>query len=116
MKILEWTEKEARLPVEGSIGLQGHGGGSPEGYDGKDVGYRNVRMKKLGLIPASADLITKRPTARSAMIRTPAGWRSATRARQKTCDPFSLATASAAIRLNSIFDPVTILEFVSFSE
>jgi hypothetical protein len=48
VKIMEWTETEARLPVKGSIGLQVHGGGNPEDYDGKFVRYRNVRVKKLG--------------------------------------------------------------------
>ena len=48
VKIMEWTETEARLPVKGSIGLQVHGGGNPEEYDGKFVRYRNVRVKKLG--------------------------------------------------------------------
>lgn len=48
VKIMDWTETEARLPVKGSIGLQVHGGGKPEEYDGKYVRYRNVRVKKLG--------------------------------------------------------------------
>ena len=48
VKIMEWTETEARLPAKGSIGLQVHGGGSPEDYDGKFVRYRNIRLKKLG--------------------------------------------------------------------
>lgn len=47
-KIMEWTETEARLPVKGSIGLQVHGGGEPQDYDGKFVRYRNVRVKRLG--------------------------------------------------------------------
>lgn len=48
VKIMEWTETEARLPLQGSIGLQVHGGGKPEDYDGKFVRYRNVRVKRLG--------------------------------------------------------------------
>lgn len=48
VKIMEWTETEARLPVKGSIGLQVHGGGDAKDYDGKFVRYRNVRVKKLG--------------------------------------------------------------------
>ena len=48
VKIMEWTETEARLPVKGHIGLQIHGGGKPEDYDGKFVRYRNVRIKRLG--------------------------------------------------------------------
>src|SRR5687767_12163083 len=48
VKIMNWTETEARLPVKGSIGVQVHGGGKPEDYDGKFVRYRNVRVKKLG--------------------------------------------------------------------
>lgn len=47
-KIMEWTETEARLPVKGSIGLQVHGGGKPEHYDGKYVRYRGVKVKRLG--------------------------------------------------------------------
>lgn len=47
-KIMEWTETEARLPLKGSIGLQVHGGGKPEDYDGKFVRYRNIRVKRLG--------------------------------------------------------------------
>ncbi len=48
VKILEWTETEARLPVKGHIGLQVHGGGQPEDYTGKFVRYRNIRLKLLG--------------------------------------------------------------------
>jgi len=48
VKIMEWTETEARLPVKGHIGLQIHGGGKPEDYNGKFVRYRNVRVKRLG--------------------------------------------------------------------
>ncbi len=48
VKIMEWTETEARLPAKGHIGLQIHGGGKPEDYDGKFVRYRNIRIKRLG--------------------------------------------------------------------
>ena len=48
VKIMEWTDTEARLPVKGRIGLQVHGGGAPEDYDGKFVRYRNIRVKRLG--------------------------------------------------------------------
>ena len=48
VKIMEWTEREARLSVRSSMRLQVHGGGSPEDYDGKYVRYRNMRVKKLG--------------------------------------------------------------------
>jgi hypothetical protein len=48
VKIMEWTETEARLPVKGSIAVQVHGGGKPEDYDGKFVRYRNIRVKRLG--------------------------------------------------------------------
>ncbi|HEV7867487.1 MAG TPA: DUF1080 domain-containing protein [Chthoniobacteraceae bacterium] len=48
VKIMEWTEAEARLPVKGHIALQVHGGGKPEDYDGKFVRYRNIRVKRLG--------------------------------------------------------------------
>ncbi|HSJ01927.1 MAG TPA: family 16 glycoside hydrolase [Verrucomicrobium sp.] len=44
MKIMEWTETEARLPVAGSIGLQVHGGGD---FTKQFVRYRNVRVKKI---------------------------------------------------------------------
>jgi hypothetical protein len=47
-KIMEWTETEARLPINGHIGLQIHGGGKSEDYDGKFVRYRKIRVKKLG--------------------------------------------------------------------
>jgi hypothetical protein len=48
VKIMEWTETEARLPVKGHIGLQVHGGGKPEDYNDKFVRYRNIRVKPLG--------------------------------------------------------------------
>ena len=44
MRIMTWTETEARLPVEGSIGLQVHGGGNQVG---QFVRYRNIRIKDL---------------------------------------------------------------------
>ena len=44
MQIMTWTETEARLPVEGSIGLQVHGGGNGVG---QFVRYRNIRIKNL---------------------------------------------------------------------
>ena len=47
-QIMQWTETEARLPVNGHIGLQVHGGGKPADYDGKFVRYRNIRVKNLG--------------------------------------------------------------------
>jgi sugar phosphate isomerase/epimerase len=51
-EIMTWTETEARLPVEGHIGLQVHGGGSQVG---RFVRYRNIRVKNLApSTPASA--------------------------------------------------------------
>jgi hypothetical protein len=47
VKMMEWTETEARHPATGSIALQIHGGGKPEDYKGKFVRYRNIRVKKL---------------------------------------------------------------------
>jgi len=44
MQIMTWTETEARLPVEGHIGLQVHGGGNQVG---RFVCYRNIRIKNL---------------------------------------------------------------------
>ncbi len=44
MKIMEWTETEARLPAKGSIGLQVHGGGD---WTKHFVRYRNIRVKDL---------------------------------------------------------------------
>ena len=41
---MTWTETEARLPVEGHIGLQVHGGGN---HVGAFVRYRNIRIKNL---------------------------------------------------------------------
>lgn len=47
VKISEWTETEARHPLQGHIALQVHGGGSPEDYNGKYVRYRGIRVKEL---------------------------------------------------------------------
>lgn len=44
LKIVTWTETEARLPKEGSIGLQVHGGGD---WTKNFVRYRNIRVKDL---------------------------------------------------------------------
>jgi hypothetical protein len=44
MKIMEWTETEARLPAKGSIGLQVHGGGD---WTKHFVRYRNIKVKDL---------------------------------------------------------------------
>jgi hypothetical protein len=47
VKIMEWTETEARHPQTGHIALQIHGGGSPANYQDKFVRYRNIRVRKL---------------------------------------------------------------------
>jgi hypothetical protein len=47
VKVMEWTETEARLPVKNHIGRQVHGGNRPE-FTGKFVRYRNIRIKPLG--------------------------------------------------------------------
>lgn len=44
VKIMEWTETEARLPVKNHIALQVHGGGD---QTKQFVRYRNIRVKKL---------------------------------------------------------------------
>lgn len=44
VKIMEWTETEARLPVKNHIALQVHGGGD---FTKQFVRYRNIRVKKL---------------------------------------------------------------------
>lgn len=44
VKIMEWTETEARHPERGGIALQVHGGGD---YTGQFVRYRNIRVKPL---------------------------------------------------------------------
>jgi hypothetical protein len=45
-KFMEWTDKEKRLPDDGGIALQVHGG-APERFYGKTVRYRNIRVKAL---------------------------------------------------------------------
>ena len=45
VKIMEWTETEARLGAKGHIALQIHGGGGAK--PGQFVRYRNIRLKKL---------------------------------------------------------------------
>jgi Domain of Unknown Function (DUF1080) len=47
VKIMEWSETEARHPASGGIALQIHGGGTPANYNGKFVRYRNIRVKTL---------------------------------------------------------------------
>ncbi|HRE80612.1 MAG TPA: DUF1080 domain-containing protein [Opitutaceae bacterium] len=47
VKFMEWTETVARLPAQGHIALQIHGGGKPENYQGKFVRYRAIRVKRL---------------------------------------------------------------------
>ena len=46
VKFMEWTDKEKRLPDDGGIALQVHGG-APERFFGKTVRYRNIRVKTL---------------------------------------------------------------------
>lgn len=45
VKIMEWTETEARLPAKGHIALQIHGGKGAQ--PGETVRYRNIRVKAL---------------------------------------------------------------------
>ncbi len=45
VKFMDWTETEKRLPDEGSIGVQVHGGGD---LTKQFVRYRNIRVKVLG--------------------------------------------------------------------
>ncbi len=45
-KFMEWTDKEKRLPDDGGIALQVHGG-APDRFFGKSVRYRNIRVKAL---------------------------------------------------------------------
>lgn len=45
VKIMEWTETEARLPAKNHIALQIHGGGGAK--PGEVVRYRNIRVKTL---------------------------------------------------------------------
>ena len=44
VKIMEWTEKEKRHPVEGGVAVQVHGGGD---FTKQYVRYRNVRIRRL---------------------------------------------------------------------
>lgn len=44
VKIMEWTETEARHPAKGGIALQVHGGGD---YTNQYVRYRNIRVRPL---------------------------------------------------------------------
>jgi hypothetical protein len=46
VKFMEFTDKEKRLPDDGAIALQVHGG-APERFFGKTVRYRNIRVKVL---------------------------------------------------------------------
>jgi len=46
VKFMEWTDDKKRLPDEGAIALQVHGG-QPERFFGKTVRYRNIRVKTL---------------------------------------------------------------------
>ena len=45
VKIMEWTETEARLPAKNHIALQIHGGGGAK--PGQFVRYQNIRVKPL---------------------------------------------------------------------
>lgn len=47
-KIMEWTDKEKRLPNKGSIALQVHGGGD---LTKQFVRYRNIKVKRLDAAP-----------------------------------------------------------------
>jgi hypothetical protein len=44
VKIMEWSDTERRLPNQGRIGLQVHGGGD---LTRQCVRYRNIRVKPL---------------------------------------------------------------------
>ena len=44
VKFMEWTETEKRLPDQGGIALQVHGGGD---FTKQFVRYRNIRLKRL---------------------------------------------------------------------
>jgi hypothetical protein len=46
VKFMEWTDSKKRLPDDGAIALQVHGG-APERFFGKSVRYRNIRVKLL---------------------------------------------------------------------
>ena len=43
---VQWTDEKKRLPDDGGIALQVHGG-APERFFGKSVRYRNIRVKEL---------------------------------------------------------------------
>jgi hypothetical protein len=46
VKFMEWTDDKKRLPDDGGIALQVHGG-QPDRFFGKTVRYRNIRVKTL---------------------------------------------------------------------
>jgi hypothetical protein len=46
VKFMEWTDEKKRLPDDGAIALQVHGG-APDRFFGKTVRYRNIRVKVL---------------------------------------------------------------------
>jgi Domain of Unknown Function (DUF1080) len=46
VKFMEWTDEKKRLPDDGGIALQVHGG-APDRFFGKTVRYRNIRIKVL---------------------------------------------------------------------
>jgi hypothetical protein len=46
VKFMEWSDNKKRLPDDGAIALQVHGG-APERFFGKTVRYRNIRVKVL---------------------------------------------------------------------
>ena len=46
VKFMEWTDTKKRLPDDGPIALQVHGG-APDRFFGKSVRYRNIRVKEL---------------------------------------------------------------------
>jgi hypothetical protein len=46
VKFMEWTDEKKRLPDDGGIALQVHGG-APDRFFGKTVRYRNIRVKVL---------------------------------------------------------------------
>ncbi len=46
VKFMDWTDTEKRLPDQGSIGVQVHGGGD---LTGQYVRYRNIRIRRLDI-------------------------------------------------------------------
>jgi hypothetical protein len=46
VQFMEWTDEKKRLPDDGGIALQVHGG-APDRFFGKSVRYRNIRVKTL---------------------------------------------------------------------